>query len=657
MKKFYLTLIVCLTTSVLAQAQKTKGPQHIMPFGKVDMADLQLKECDFEKDANAMILFDKGDIYYDDDFNIIMERHKRIKIFNEHGKDQANIRIPFHSGNRYEYITGIQAETINEVNGKPEITKLDKKQLFLENIDKSRSAYVFSLPNVKPGSIIEYSYRWGTNSYSNFPSWFFQSGSMPTRYSELTTSIPDLLIFTTQSHKIMGFDVDEKSSESKNAGTTASYSLDIRKRALFNIPSLPDEPYMSSDVDNLQSLFFQLTTVRPIGDFVRSMDSWAKVGGALADDDDFGMQFKRKLAGEETIITKAKTLKTDNEKIAYIFKEVQSAMKWNGDNNWYTNDGTVKAWEKKTGNSAEINIILYHLLKQAGVRAMPMLVSTRDHGKVNPFSVLMGQFNSTVVYVPVDSTRSYIMDATNKYNMYNVIPDNFLNSAGVWIDKDNKSYDTKFIILKAPANQVIMVTADIKADGHMAGNARVNANSYNRINSIRRYKTDGEQKYIDYLRNNDNNLKISALKMDNMEVDSLPLEESIDFKFDLTSSDGNYIYFSPTLFAPLRVNPFLKENRMSDIDFGYRNNFSLVGRYKIPPGYTADALPKSIAMQMPDKSIVFRRVVGQEDGQIVVNYNIDYRKTIYFKEDYPELFAFYKKLNEMMNEQIVLKKS
>lgn len=661
MKLSFITLSVCLAIGITCKAQKTPAPQYTMPYGKIDKADLELKQCDFEKDANAMILFDKADVYYDDDFNIYKERHKRIKIFNDNGKDAANVRIEYYSGGHYEYITGLQAETINLVDGKIEITKLESKQMYTETVDKATSAYVFTFPNVKPGSVIEFKYKWGTSYYRNFPDWSFQDTKYPVRYSELNTQIPDLLYFTVQSRVNAPFVINKTTSESRTFGSgidAVSYSLENRQRAMVNIPSLPDEPYMSSAKDNLQSLTFILTSIKPINGFVRNAtDTWGKVGAVLADDEDFGLQLKKKLANEDAIVSKAKAMHTSREKMAYIFKEVQADMKWDGRDRWYTNDGTVKAWEKKTGNSAEVNLILYHLLKQAGVTAYPMVASTSDNGRVNPALTYLYQFNRAVVYVPVDSATYYVLDATSKYNTYNEIPAILLNSTALYIDKENKISNTVFLAKNTPSQQLIMVNAAINPDGKMAGTAQLNSYNYSRINSIKKYKTDGEQKYIDFLRNNDNNLKIASVKFDNMEVDSLPLTQNIDFKLDLTGSDGTYIYFNPAQFAPLRTNPFLSENRTCDIDFRYRDDFSLIGNYKIPAGYKTDALPKSITMQMPDKSIIFRRLVAEQDGAVVVRYVIDYKKTIYFKENYPELFDFYKKLHELMNEQIVLKKS
>ena len=658
MKNLFLATIAMLSAAFVS-AQKVAPATPIKAFGKIDNADLEMKNCDFEPDANALVLFNTGLTYYDQNFDLSMERHKRIKIFNDNGKKEANIRIEYISGGHAEYITGLQAETINLVDGKQEITRLDKKQIFTEVIDKSRSALVFSMPNVKAGSVIEYKYNWNANDIGDFPDWYFQE-DVPTQYSQYITMIPDFLEFKLKSNITQPLVNMERSSESRSStgADPITYSLDKQTRAMARVHSLPDEPYMAATTDNLESIAYQLTAVHPFGTFSKSYsDTWNKVAGRLLDDEDFGSQFKRKLTGEEAIVAKAKALHTDEEKIAYIFNEVKTDMKWDGVDRWYTNDGTVKAWERKSGNSTEINLILYHLLKLSGIKAYPMVVSTRENGKVVPYYTFLYQFNRTVVYVEMPHDKNYVLDATNKYNAYTETPASLLNGMGLYVDKENKSFDKIFLAREAPVRSVVLITASIKADGKMSGTAQINSFSYNRTQSLQHYKTDGEKKYIDYLRDNNNALKISSLKFDNMEVDTLPLTQNINFDMDLTGSDENYIYFVPNLFSSLRTNPFLSENRFTDIEFGYRNNYLISGTFTVPANYKVDAMPKSVSMMMPDSSITFRRVVLNDADKIVVRYNIDYKKPIYHKEVYPEFFEFCKKMYEMLNEQIVLKKS
>jgi hypothetical protein len=285
-----------------------------------------------------------------------------------------------------------------------------------------------------------------------------------------------------------------------------------------------------------------------------------------------------------------------------------------------------------------------------------MIVSTRKHGRVNPLYAFMYQFNRAVTYVPVDSARNYVLDATDKYNVYDEVPSELLGSYGLYISKEDNAYDLVYVTNKAPVTQALFIQGQITPNGKVDGEAQFSSNSYSRHSAIESYKTDGEKKYIDYLRGGNNSLTVSGLKFENMEVDSLPLMQHIDFKTDLAGSDDNYIYFTPNMFTMLGNNPFLSDTRYSDIDFGYKKIYSISGMFKLPAGYTIDALPKNVTMTMPDNSITFKRILANQNGSLVVRYVLNYNKSIYFKEDYPEVHEFHKKMQEMLAEAIVLKK-
>jgi len=196
-------LITVLSLCAVCLTVKAQQPVNLdQEYGKINQADLEMKACDFEQDANAEVLIDKGDLYYDQVFNVVLEVHRRIKIFNDNGKSYANITIPFDGGDRSEFITGLQAETINLVDGKIEITKLDKKQIFVKNIDRIHSETIFTFPNVKSGSIIDLKYTWNGVDYGYVPSWSFQE-DIPVRYSELDTKLPDLLYFNVRMKSLL----------------------------------------------------------------------------------------------------------------------------------------------------------------------------------------------------------------------------------------------------------------------------------------------------------------------------------------------------------------------------------------------------------------------------------------------------------------------
>ena len=637
MRKIYFLIFACLT-AFTAKGQTAPGALPVtMPFGKVSREDLELKSCDFEPDANAEVLFDKGDVSFGG--GLIYKRHVRIKIFNDRAKNQGSFKIEYIGIHEIQKITDIEAETINLNNGNIEVFKVDKKDFYKQRADRTYYTIAFSLPNVQPGSVIDVRYTVLSLSLGAFPDWYFQS-SIPTRYSEFKASVPGQVYYKRL----------EKVSQPYVINTD-------EVKALANIPSLKDEPFMGARKDNLQHLQYLLaSTVDNTGGTSEYGNTWKQIGMAEARFSDFGQQLDRGLSGERIIIDKAKALKDTAAKIAFVFNEVKSAMKWNDVDDAYTTDGTSEAWTKKTGNSTEINLILYHLLRKAGVHALPMMVSTREHGKVNPGYPDPYIFNRTVVYIPVDATNFYVLDATGKYNVYNEIPTALLNGMGFYMDEDNQKYETVFLNKTEPVKQMITINAEIKPGGKMTGNAHINSYSYNRIDAVKKYKTDGEKKYIEYLLDRDNTLSIASLKFENMEVDSLPLLQVIDFIHDLTGSDENYIYFNSNIFTPFHKNQFLSDNRVTDIDFSYPNSYALNCTFKIPAGYKTDALPKGATMTMSDNSISFKRLVGEEDGTITLRYYIAFKQSVYFKENYAEFHEFLKKMYEMLNEQVVLKK-
>jgi hypothetical protein len=633
-KLFGLAALLCFFLPANAQ---------LRGFGNIDTADLKLTSCDFEKDANAEVLFDRGRLNFSMMGYLTLERHRRVKIFNEKGKEFGSVKIEYDNTYGVDHILDVEAQTLNLENGKIVASKIDPKQFYFQHTDKNRDALTFTFPDVKPGSVVEYRYTLARNIASNFPAWYFQS-EVPTRYSEFDFFFNSMLNFKAFTRVNKGF--------SKDTAIEGGHTW-----AAENLPSSKEEEYMRAPGDALQAISLLLTSITGFdGKTIELTDSWSKLGKILANAKDYYKELDQHLSGEDTLIKHAQALKTDDAKIAYLFAAVEHTIGWNGFENWASPGGIKSAWKKRVGNSAEVNAVLYHLLKNSGVKAYPMLVSTRENGLLEPDFVDRFQINSLVAYVPVDSTHYYVLDATNKYNSYNQVPFALLNSHGLCLDKDKDRYDMIFIESKTPAKEVIVIDAEISPDAKMTGTGRISSFKYNRSDELELYKTNGEDKFKEYLTGSDNNIKVSNLKINNMEIDTLPLQQSFDFTYELNNSD-NYIFFTANIFTPMHDNPFLSEVRNSPIDFGYGDNRVIIGRYKIPAGYEVQSLPKDANIVMADKGIRFKRLLVKEDGYITLRYQVDITRTRYSRTDYPDLRAFFKKMYEMLDEQIVLKKT
>src|SRR5690606_39843256 len=75
--------------------------------------------------------------------------------------------------------------------GNVEKTDLDKKNIFNENTSKYVDLVKFALPNIKDGSVVEYSYELESPFIFNFRSWEFQ-WDIPKIYSEYVAIIPSI---------------------------------------------------------------------------------------------------------------------------------------------------------------------------------------------------------------------------------------------------------------------------------------------------------------------------------------------------------------------------------------------------------------------------------------------------------------------------------
>jgi hypothetical protein len=623
------TFFICLL-AFAANAQPQPTAPEVPPYGKVSMDELTMKVCDFEKNANAEVLFDVGKMN-----ESYMERHVRIKIFNDFGKQAANFRIAYPAVLASSAVRQLDGETVNLENGKIEITPLDKKQIYIEKTNRLISTVVFALPDVKAGSVIEFRFKGYFDGIWNFQTNF------PTRYSEIQADFA--MSDASTSFKFIPY---VTMPYVKNEGGSTDYR---QIKALANIPSLTREPFSGPLINNLQRIDY-------IG-LINSYSTWPRLGELLSQLYDHDQNIDIHISREQDILKQAQALKTDDEKIAFIFDYVRDNMNWNRVGDFFAAQSTANAWDTKTGSSAEINWIIYHLLKKAGIKSNILIISNKENGKMNPAFPQLQLINNMAVIVPVDSVTNYVLDGSDKYNTYNVIPKDYLNNFGLMINRTDEQYNMVFLDNEKPVVQQAYFNVTIMPNGKLTGTGEITSDSYNKYLAEKNYKTLGEKTYLDSLTNRDNSIKISAFKMENVGVDTLPLIQKIDFTEDLQGSDEQYIYFNPNLFALMGDNRFKSESRSADIDFGYRRDFSISSVYKIPDGFKVEALPKNITSVMGDRSIVFKRMVVEENGSILVRYTIDHRKSIYFKQDYPDFRAFYKNMYELMNEQIVLKKS
>ena len=647
-----------LTTLLLLNSAAIFAQKDMPSYGKIEKADLQLQECEYDKDAEAYKLLDYGDVRYVRGkhlFQIQAERRVRIKILKDKGLDNANIKIKYYSQSNYETINDIAGVTYNlDDAGNVVTTKLEKSAIYRKPVTSKVSEVAFTLPDVKVGSVIEYKYTDSKESYASLDDWYFQD-DIPTRMSVYKILVPSIFKFVNQ---VMAYQKVEQSSSTRHESMPLpqgiiNYDSEEKTYIVKNVPALRDEPYMSAAKDYLQRVIFQLSQiVYGSGEVEEVMSTWPKLTTELLQNEDFGLQLKKNIPHTKGLDDSLKMVKTDYEKMMVIHDYVRRNMNWNGGESIYTENGIKAAWDKKSGRNGEINLILINLLKDAGLKAYPLLVSTKDNGFVNTYYPFLDQFNNTLACVYIGEKR-YILNAADKYNPAWLIPYDVVNSEGFVVDNEKGGW----IYLEDPKDiyeNVVFIYSEVTPEGIMKGEATVTSGGYCKNPRVKKWKED-KTAFKEYFTKSFTGMKIDDIEVQNDDVDSLPLQQKVKFSMPLNAS-GDYQYFSVNLFQGLETNPFIAEERYTDVDYGYNQSYKIIGKIFIPDGYEFEELPKNMKMIMPDTSIVLSRMMQTDGTSIDLKVTVDFLKPFYAADMYPYFQEFYKKLFATLNEQVVIKK-
>jgi hypothetical protein len=293
---------------------------------------------------------------------------------------------------------------------------------------------------------------------------------------------------------------------------------------------------------------------------------------------------------------------------------------------------------------------LIRLLRDAGIAAKPLIASTKDNGTINTIFPFLNQFNCTLAYV-VDGDDRYIMNAADKYNPFDLVPYDVLSTNAVVIDKEAGGL-VGLNSEKKYSNSVFFGSS-VEADGKLLGNATISSQGYARNIRMSTYK---KAKLNAMLEDNEGiTIKIDSLTVNNEKDELKPLEQKIQFSGNMQSS-GEYFFLPYSLFTGLGKNLFIEEDRVMDIDFEYAKSYVITGSYILADNYIVNELPTNTKMLLPDTSIVLTRMT-QSDGSIIsFRFTLDFNASGYGAESYPYIKEFFKKMYEILDERIVLKK-
>jgi hypothetical protein len=666
MKKLNIVALLLLFLNI-SFAQK-------LEIGNVSKAELEEKVHPKDSSAVAAYLFKNGRTYFEHDqnegFTMCSEVSIRIKIYKKEGYDFANAIVPYYVyKNPEEKISFSKAVTYNLVNGQIEKTKLKSEGEFVENRNKYTNIKKITMPNVKVGSIVEYVYLLRSKYYRSFRDWDFQT-EIPVNHSEYTTTIPEY--FTYNIHR-KGFVFPKETVEKFNntlnltireqdgmiitkfvGYQTVNYNATKTTFVLNDVPALKNEAFVNNIGNYTAGLKYELAMTNFPGETVTQYSqNWESVLNAIHDDPDFTAELNKNNYFEEDLAALKVGLISNEQKIGAIFRYVQNRMNWNGLMGFGCNDGVKKAYSTKTGNIAEINLMLVAMLRAVGLQANPVLASTRSNGI--PFFPSISGYNYVMAIIELNN-EVILLDASNKNSNPNIIPERALNWTGKVLRADKSTFDVNLMPTKNSLRNVTIICT-LDADGSVSGKMREQNFDYNALEFRDSFRNVKEDSYLDDLEKKHSNIEVSNYTIQDKNEPSKPIVETFDFKKTAAVDIiGNKIYFSPLFFLTRTTNPFTQQKREFPVEFGYSFQTKYTISTNLPKGYVVETLPQPVAMLLSDGLGSFKYTIAVQETSIQVLISIEINSPIYPADFYEDLKAFYAEITKKESEKIVLVK-
>ncbi len=661
----YLVLFLSLILTV----GTTFAQEPHRKFGKPLMEELKMETYPIDTAASAVILVDYGEsrFFYDKtqgSFTLQFNRYTRVKIFDPEGYDQADVSIAlYHSGGSKETVSNVKGNTYNLVDGKITTTKLDKKSRFREEYSTNWDLEKFTLPNVKEGAVIEYQYTLTSDFYFHLQDWQFQH-SIPVVWSEYNAVIPEYFDYKQLSQGYVPMAIKDHSTANGMINFTTNSGGQISSSQVNfvnheyrwvarDVPAFKEEKYLTSVNDHISKVEFELATIQyPNSPTKQIMDTWTTLDKKLKQSESFGLALRRSGYYKDQLEVIKASSSGQLETMQKIYAFVQNRMEWNGSKKMMSS-GLKKAFDERKGNSADINLLLVSMLRSADISADPVILSTRDHGKVLEYYPIISKFNYVIAGVTIDD-KLYLLDATDSYCAVGTLPYRCLNKRGRMISDNSTWVD---LIRDNRLVNMTQVKMKLTDEGSFEGTYTEQTKGYTAATRRKLITSKGKDEYVTDRFKDMTGWNINSFTFDNLESKDAPLVSTYEVALSETAEAlGDLIYFNPVFSETFKENPFKTETRFYPVDYGSQTAHTYIANIEIPEGYVIDEMPENTALALPNRAGVFRYSVTKNGSTIQLVSSISIQQTEFNSEEYPGLREFYNKIVDTHNQQIVLKK-
>ncbi len=651
-KEQFLLIFCFLFLSLNATSAQEAIPQ--MSYGIVKNVDLQLKNWRADSSVFAVVLGDIGTIsmqLVDDYYGFHFKEFRRLKILKKEGFRYGNIEIPYYSKDETQRILNIRAQTIAPNGDK---FPIDTKTVAYNKVSNDWSVATFTFPELTEGCVVEYEYELHSTRSLELREWYFQD-KIPTRFSVLNL---DILSRYEYIHLLQGKDNLTVTVPRKDSVPDRVFQTYFAK----DLPGLADEQYVTNINNHLTHIHFQLANFIGLnGVKHETVTNWEKLAADLLKNNNFGQKFLKTgnytqvLEAAKNVVAKGDAAKV---KVQKIYDFVNKNIHWNGTYQLMSNNMPNDVWQARNASGADINLTLLALLKDAGIEAFPLLVSTQTHGKVQAEYPVVDQFDHVLILVELAGGQTLTLDAGNTARPMGMPAEQASNGKGWLLKKTEQAWVD---IKSTMSSQLLVGKFEIMPNGLMAGTLGTtyrNHRATEHRNSYDAGSTTPEKGRMEYLKIQNPNWQITEVSCLNLEKKQEPLKETITCSItNAVSSDKNWLFITPILKTDWGINPFKLLNRAYPVEFPGLFTEQYVAEIVIPMGYKVEEMPKDLTLMLPSEAVVFNyQIMNDNNNVLKVAMRLQVNKTTFLPEEYTELKSLFRQVAYKMGQKVTLKR-
>ncbi|MGB3801561.1 MAG: DUF3857 domain-containing protein [Lewinella sp.] len=636
-------------------------------FGKVTDEDRKLTQVPGDSTAEAYVLYDRQSLdfeYSDIDGPSLVETfHQQIKLLRPSSFDRADVVLHYHR--IYEKITDVEAFVHPPTGG---TIPLRPEQIIDEAENDDGRVVKFTFPQVTVGSIIEFRYVRRRDNIL-IPTPFVFQQDIPVRWAQFDAMIPPYYGYVSLGTGAL--DVNEVKITKRSWGPKwGSGAYRNREEAIEHsdivwakkdLPAFRSQPYSNNASDYLPKIQLQLQSVQYPGRPKQTIfGDWQETVKELQDRQDFGRYYRNKInyakvwkAFEPDIAG----LQSDAEKIAAAYRFVTSTISWNGRYYFLATDSPNKVFDNRTGNSADLNIVLLSLLNEAGIEAHPLLVSLRNTGAPIEQYPLLDQFNHLMVYTEVDG-KPLFLDAGDADRPAGLPREQALNHRG-WV---GDKADPRWITIDVPSSRrVTMVEMEVGPAGLATSKIQGRLENYFAFagrNTLSEASSEREKPVVREIATAYPQATITSFAVKEGKSDR---PDQLDFEARVTVPAGqvmdDYLYLQPILIPLLEGDLADADQRTFPIDFPYPWEHRYIANIRLPEAYHLDEAPAPVRVKAEDGSIVASFSAQESSpGLVSVALTVQLGRTLYAAHEYDALRDMFRRIIDMQQSPLVLKR-